>query len=155
MKEIKLTQGQKAIVDDEDFDRLNKHKWCAWWNKGTKSYYAVRNTVLANGKRRLEYMHRVIHGLAYGDKRQVDHKDHNTLDNRKENLIITTHHKNNQNRINPSINGVGVYRRKGHNRKKPYKVDVMVNRKMCHIGYYSTKEEAQEARQKWLEQKGL
>ncbi len=51
MKLIELTQGQAAIVDDEDYEELNQHKWYAQWNKGTKSFYAGRKGKTKNGKR--------------------------------------------------------------------------------------------------------
>ena len=29
MKEIRLTKGYVALVDDKDFERVNQFKWCA------------------------------------------------------------------------------------------------------------------------------
>lgn len=53
MKEIPLTQGQVALVDDEDFERVNAFKWCAKWHSKTKSFYAVRSKQLKGKKKRL------------------------------------------------------------------------------------------------------
>jgi hypothetical protein len=39
-RRIPLTQGKYAIVDPEDFERLNKHKWCAV--KRGNTFYAIR-----------------------------------------------------------------------------------------------------------------
>src|SRR5262245_57149251 len=46
MREISLTQGKIAFVDDEDFERISAFKWSARWNKSTQSYYAVGNKVI-------------------------------------------------------------------------------------------------------------
>lgn len=102
-REIKLTQGQIAIVDAGDFERLNKHKWHARWSKYTQSYYAMRGVYQKDGSIRAIAMQRDILGLLYGDPRVGDHRLRNTLDNRRFvngeiNLRIVTKAQNNQNR---------------------------------------------------------
>jgi hypothetical protein len=94
MKEIKLTQGQVALVDDEDYDWLNQWKWYAAWNKTTKSFYAVR-TDYSTGKQKEIRMHRVILNAPKGI--DCDHKDGNTLNNQKYNLRLDPEKRNNQN----------------------------------------------------------
>lgn len=41
MKEVLLTRGLKALVDDEDFDEISKYRWRAVW--GRSSFYADAN----------------------------------------------------------------------------------------------------------------
>ena len=82
MREIKLTQGKVALVDNEDFEWLNQWRW--YFDNG----YAARRS-----KKIL--MHRVIMQAKKGQL--VDHIDHNTLDNRKQNLRIATRSQNNMN----------------------------------------------------------
>jgi hypothetical protein len=86
-KEIPLTQGKVAVVDEEDFDRLNKHKWYACKNGNT--FYALRKSNV-NGKRLTILMHREILGLKPGDP-GVDHRDGNGLNNRRKNLRLASH----------------------------------------------------------------
>jgi hypothetical protein len=43
MKEIQLTQGKVALVDDDDFDYLSQWKWYAHKPSTRDIYYAVRN----------------------------------------------------------------------------------------------------------------
>jgi hypothetical protein len=102
---IQLTKGYEAIVDDEDFERVNKFKWCALVRPKINYVMAVRS--ITTGKcpitrqriRRFVYMHhfilevdpRVIHPL------EVDHINRNSLDNRKNNLRIVTHAENMRN----------------------------------------------------------
>jgi hypothetical protein len=90
MKKIKLTQGQFAKVDDEDYDWLNQWKWCAQYNPKTKSYYAVRSV-----KEGVKIMSRVIMGEPKG--KLVDHEDHDTLNNKKNNLRVATRSQNGMN----------------------------------------------------------
>jgi hypothetical protein len=60
MKDIKLTKGLVALVDDCDFEELSKFKWYARRNKGL--YYAERDTS-KDGKRMHIRMHRQIMGF--------------------------------------------------------------------------------------------
>lgn len=91
MKEIKLTQGKVALVDDEDYERLNQFKWCAVFDRNT--FYAVRAKKRSEGKDRMIKMHWDILGL-----KGVDHIDHNGLNCQKSNLRKCTHQQNMMNR---------------------------------------------------------
>lgn len=42
MKQIPLTQGQFALVDDEDYDWLMQWKWHAFQGPTNKTYYAAK-----------------------------------------------------------------------------------------------------------------
>jgi hypothetical protein len=95
VKEIKLTKGMVAIVDDADFERVSAFKWCASnESRGTK-WYAVRWDCSFNPKRKIR-MHRFIMDVPPGtvDGRVVDHLNHDGLDNRRENLEIITQEEN-------------------------------------------------------------
>ena len=96
MKVIPLTKGLVALVDDEDFEELSKHSWYAHWNKMGKTYVA-RRTVHSGKKTTGMRMHRQIMGVT--DPRiQVDHANFCTLDNRRENLRVTTNSGNERNK---------------------------------------------------------
>jgi hypothetical protein len=93
MAEIKLTQDQVAIVDDENFERLNKHKWYAMRKR--KTFYAAREVI--SGERKLQIlMHREILNAPLGV--HVDHVDGNGLNNKINNIRICTRSQNQYNR---------------------------------------------------------
>lgn len=99
MKTINLTQGQVALVDDEDYEWLSQHKWYARWSRHTSSFYALRGVLKNEGERgKSIYMVREILGFKQGDNHQSDHRNHNTLDNQRHNLRGCTHQQNMQNR---------------------------------------------------------
>jgi hypothetical protein len=90
MKEIQLTQGKVALVDDSDFEWLNQWKWHAWCpNKNNKVFYAKRTSqgIL---------MHRVIMQAVVGEL--IDHGNQDGLDNRRNNLRKCTRGQNSMNR---------------------------------------------------------
>ena len=94
MKEIELTLGQVAIVDDEDFEELNQNKWFA--TKSAKTFYARRNSPWINGKHYAIRMHHQIIGKPPKGL-MVDHINGEGTDNRRENLRFVTNRQNCQN----------------------------------------------------------
>ena len=141
---IPLTQGQVAIVDTVSVSCLEKWNWCAVWNARMKAYYAFRSDVI-DGKPTTIPMHRFVVGLASGDKRQVDHKNGNTLDNRMDNLRAATASQNAMNRGIQSNNKAGLKGITWHARTKTWRADIGAYGKDKTIGYFKTKEEAHEA----------
>jgi AP2 domain/HNH endonuclease len=141
MKRIPLTQGQFALVDDEDFERLNIHKWCAVFDRRRRLFYATRQSPRFNGKQRVINMHRSILGALPGE--QVDHKNHDTLDNQRENLRICSVPQNSANR-RMSINNTSGYKGVSwHKRDKRWFAYVNNGHgRQIYIGYYSTAREA-------------
>lgn len=110
MKEIPLTKGYVALVDDEDFEWLNQWEWSAIKSKHSKTVYARRFGVI-DGKWHTILMHRLILRLGFfkEDPRLTDHKDRNGLNNQKTNLRVATYSQNQYNKISSS------------NRKSKYK----------------------------------
>lgn len=96
MKEIPLTKGRVALVDDEDYDAVSQFRWCARQNT-SGDIVAIRNTskLVKDGPRQIQ-MHRWL--MKPGRGREVDHINGNTLDNRRCNLRIATRSQNLANR---------------------------------------------------------
>src|SRR4030066_2184242 len=107
MKEIKLTRGKVAIVDDEDYEWINQWKWHC-----NGQGYAERHCDIP-GKRTMIKMHRLILNTPNG--METDHINHNRLDNRKSNLRVRTR---SQNAINTPIRSSNTSGKKGVDWKK-------------------------------------
>ncbi len=92
MKEIELSQGYKTIVDDIDFDFLNQFSWSIM-RSASGAPYARR----IDSERNFYMLSRVI--MRASPKLQVDHINHDTLDNRRCNLRLCTASQNSGNRL--------------------------------------------------------
>ncbi len=139
MKVIQLTRGKEAIVDDCDHELASKHKWFAF--KNGKRFYAARGVrmVLESGKvtTKIHFLHSLIMGKKNGYV--VDHKNLDTLDNRKENLRWATHALNCCNTSRKR--GLSGFRCVYLNHGK-YLVSITCNRKHHHIGTFCDIKEA-------------
>lgn len=140
MRDIPLTQGKVALVDDADYDWLNQWKWYAHKAR-SGGFYAMRRS-LENGKYFTIRMHRQILGLEQGDKRYSDHQNHNTLNNCRDNIRICTSRQNSMNRESQSNT---TSRFKGVSWYKPYKkwvAQICINKKVKNLGYWVIEEVA-------------
>ena len=144
MQKIPLSQGMFTIVDDEDYEWISQHKWtAAVTGQNIKRIYAVRREGWNNVRRRWSktiWMHREI--LEPSDEMDADHINHDTLDNRRENLRLATRSQNlaNSRRARGVTGFRGVTLTKDGS-KAPYKTQF---RGKC-IGTFFDKEEAARA----------
>lgn len=136
MKEIPLTSGKVALIDDEDFERVTRFKWFA--HKICGIWYAARWFRDENGDSKQVGLHVFL----IPDSVQVDHKNGNGLDNQKHNLRPATASQNSANRRKRS--GVSS-RYKGVswiNRQQSWRASIGFMGSHVHLGNYDCEEDA-------------
>ena len=132
MKQIPLTQGQVALVDDEDYERVSQYKWCASWYPHICSWYACRSHI--GGQE--PYLHRVI--MDAKPDEQIGFFG-STLDCQKENLIVY----GGANGLQVTPNNTSGYKGVTWNKEaKKWRAQIWTNGKSIHLGTYATAEEA-------------
>jgi len=137
MKQIPLSQGKFALVDDEDYDFIMQWKWSLHTGG-----YAVRRDHLGtiNGKEisKMIYMHCVINNTAKGIK--TDHRDSNGLNNQRYNLRDATSAQNvrYQRKTRGSSKYKGVHWCKN---EKKWKAQICANGRFS-LGTYCSENEA-------------
>ena len=142
MKKIKLqnTKDMYTIVDDDTYEDLNKYKCNAHYSR-ENSIPCAQGRVFIKGKKVRVRMHRYIM-LVFDREDQVDHKNLNPLDNRRENLRVCTNLQNQMNRgprRGSSSKYKGVQWDKGRNR---WKAGITIKGKLHFIGRYLLEKEA-------------
>lgn len=140
-KEIPLTQGYVALVDDEDYERIIQRKWNVM--KHGNNFYGHGHRKIGQGIYKKELLHRVVLNAPKGTI--VDHKNGNGLDCRKENLRFSDHsgnmHNSGKRKKNTSgYKGVGWV---AHCRK--WKARICHHRVEIYLGLYENAQEAAKA----------
>jgi hypothetical protein len=148
MKQVILTRGKVALVDDCDYERVNKHRWLAQLSRGR--WYARRTTMvrLPDGRRqaKVTFLHQVVlraMGKAPKGKPLGDHISGDSLDCRRSNLRWASTQDNACNRgpARNSQSGIkGVYPR--YNK---FHASCRRNGKLHYLGTFDTAREAHEA----------
>ncbi len=139
MRTIQLSQGKETIVDDDVFELLNDMKWHVMHVSDNKMFYAARSISLFNGARRKSLMHHYIIGKPLKGF-MIDHRNGDSLDNRRENLRIVTNRVNQQNRKahrNGRLVGASYHRASGKWRSY-IRMDGVVKS----LGYFDTERQA-------------
>lgn len=138
--EIRLPAGETVFVDAEDIPLLSRYVWCI---HGKRRRYARA----ATGRRTHILMHVLLMGKR--DGLEVDHKDNNGLNNRRQNLRWATTKQNMANR--PKRSGLsskfkGVSKRKfGRVGSRPWVAQLHIDGKNSNLGSFATEEEAARA----------
>lgn len=145
VKTIPLTKGYSAIVDDDDYERLSQYKWTAVvTGQRLKRVYAYRRTDWDQTHRRWKkavYMHREIMKVAA--RLQIDHVNHDSLDNRKANLRLATASENAaHNRRAAGIVGLRGVTPTQSGELAPYAAQIRIGNKHKHLGTFFDKTEA-------------
>ena len=137
MKEIKIKPCGSALVDDDDYERLNQYKW--YLSQHRYSCHVARSEWDDERKRNVTvYMHQDVIGKKEGF--EIDHVNGNGLDNRRSNL---RHCSRSQNQMNCSSRDrkskyKGVYATR-HGR---WIAQLCFNRNHFYVGTYETEEAA-------------
>lgn len=135
IKLLPLSQGKYAIVDTDDFAKLNMYKWTAFRDGDT--FYAIRR--IGN---QFIWMHREI--MIAPTHMDVDHRNHNGLDNRRCNFRICSRSVNlhNKRKFSSTTHYRGTTFVK---RKRKWVAQITCQLKHINLGYFSTEIEAAQA----------
>lgn len=129
----------RTLVNVDVAEWARDYHWCSI--SKDHAQYAVRYEL-----KKGIYLARELLGLQHGDRRQADHRNGNTLDNRRSNLRITTNAQNAQNRngaYQTSRSGIrGVH---WHKPSGKWRAMAAPNGKTRHIGLFATLQEAEAA----------
>lgn len=132
----------RILVDPEDMWLLETYKWTVVRPETAKTDYAERCTSFS-GKRKTLRLHRVI--MDAPDGIDVDHKNGNGLDNRRENLRLATR---SQNKANVGLPLTNISGRKGvswHRATGKWRAQIWFGERHIHLGLFTDLDEAARA----------
>lgn len=142
-REIQLTKGYVAVVDQADFEWVNQWAWrvCSH-HENANHNYACRTKKLPDGTALVLYMHKEIAGVEDG---LVDHIDGDGLNNRRSNLRAATHTQNMRNRRPSKVNRTGYKGVEWDAKGKCWRARIRVDKSRIGLGSFDSKHDAARA----------
>jgi len=137
MKEIRLSQNKIALVDDSDYEELNKYNWYA--HEGGSTFYAART--IRNSRLRNKQTIMMHQSVLQNNKDRIDHIDCNGLNNQKENLRIATNQQNCMNKPG-AYDKTSIYKGVFKTRNGTFETQFKYNYKSYSIGRSRDEQEA-------------
>ena len=133
------TKNEQFYFDLEDYDKIKDYTWSK-----TSSGYLI--AYIKGSNNQYVYMHRLIVGLDNCDDYDVDHSNHNTCDNQKENLRICTHQNNIMNSKLSKNNKSGITGVRLDSSMNKWIAQITFECKTIYLGTYDNFEDAVKAR---------
>jgi hypothetical protein len=145
MKRIPLRNTKRdivafAIIDNDDSDKVSSRTWSLSQGYVASSY--PRPSILLH--------HFILGKPAKG--LEIDHINHNGLDNRKDNLRFVTRAQNNMNRSKSKYNKSGFIGVSWYKALSKWRAYTSVNDSQIHLGYFDKKDDAISARKEYNKQ---
>ncbi len=126
MKEILLTDGKIAIIDDEDYALISRYKWKPEVH-GKRIYAVTKSSPIKR-------MHRLI--MKAKDGQIIDHINGDGLNNTRANLRICGISDNAKNKRKQTNNKTGFKGVSWKTDKKRFSASIGVDTKRIHVGYF-------------------
>lgn len=127
---------KEFYFDLEDYDKIKDYRW----------YLNNNGYALAWVGDKQQTLHSLIMGKEKG--KEIDHKDRNRLNNRKENLRFTTHRNNSRNTKLPTNNTSGFMGVSFDKKRNKWVASLYIDRKQVYSKGFINKEDAIKARLK-------
>jgi hypothetical protein len=132
----------ETAVDKEDYNRVKGYTWGANFKNGRPYFQTMMR--LHNGKQDSIFLHRLITSFEF---EMVDHKDNNTLNNKKENLRAANHSQNmmNSKKIKHAHKEARKFKGVRPSSKNTFRAAIWLNASFLHLGSFKTEDLAAKA----------
>jgi hypothetical protein len=139
---MRLNDDNWTTIDAEEFEKVRQYTWGSVWPKRNRTPYAAACACSAHPHM---YLHRFIMAQ-YHDLTDmtIDHRNRDSLDNRKSNLAVVSRRENALNRGPKVANRYG-YKGVQETKWGTYKAKLTDSGQYYYAGTYKTIEEAAEA----------